>query len=375
MSSDSTGAVGKAAFAAELATGTAGADAGSADRTAAAQEAQPADPWFAVGPRAAADADGAAGDGATRDRDGDGGGMSDDAAASVRGDAAVGMSDDAAGGEAPSGGRADTEAEWFLRTGRAGLLPDSMTVSWDDEDQPGALDGGPGVQVEAAGSPPWAAEAANVQVTAPPPWENGPWPGPGAVGPAASGARHQHGTGDAVPGVDGEMAAPAADGRWSARTVLVAGLVPLVLPGLVVGILGLRQAAPRSVRNASVLAIGASLAWAVILVLVVAGGSGGSAGGCAGYPAAVHQAYDKAMADLRDQAPASALAVDLGNAASMANASAAAAGQIGVRTALSAMADDLVQARADVVAHRPVPATLRMHLNDDGAAPAGSCTT
>jgi hypothetical protein len=348
MSSKRTGAAGKAAMAAEPAAGTAAAEAGFADPAAGVSGTQPGDPWFEAGPKVAAPAEA-----------------------------------DAAANGAPASDSAEARAEWFLRTGRAGLLPGSMTVSWDD-DGTGDQDGGHDIRVEAAGAPPWAAEAADVPVAAPPPWETGPWPGPGGDA-AGSSASSRRGLGDSVAGAadaaardDGSgslVAAPAVEGRWSARTVLIAGLVPLVVPGLVVGILGLRQASAPSVRKASVVAIGASLAWALIIVVIVAGGSGGSPGACTGYPAAVHHAYDKAMADLREHVPATAQAADFGSAASMANASAAAAGQIGVRTALFTMANDMAQARADVVAGRPVPATLRTHLAADSAAPAGSCTT
>ncbi len=89
----------------------------------------------------------------------------------------------------------------------------------------------------------------------------------------------------------------------------------------------------------------------------------------------MHQAYQKAMADLSDHAPASAEAADLGAAADRANASAASAGQIPVRTALFTMANDMAEARADIVAQRPVPATLRQHLGQDGVAPTDSCAS
>jgi hypothetical protein len=103
--------------------------------------------------------------------------------------------------------------------------------------------------------------------------------------------------------------------------------------------------------------------------------SGGGAQSCGGYPAAVHQAYEKALSDLSGNAPASTQAADLETAASEANANAAAAGQIGVRTALFAMANDMTQARDYVLARRPIPATLQQHLTDDGVVPAGSCAS
>lgn len=148
--------------------------------------------------------------------------------------------------------------------------------------------------------------------------------------------------------------------------------MPLVVPGLVAGILGLRESPPGGpVRRAAVTAIAASLAWAVVIVVVViAVGSGGSGAACT-YPAAVHQAFARAMTDISTHAPGQA--ADLTLAVSRANASAAAAGQIPVRNALFALAGDLELARGDVTAGRAVPGTLRAHLAADGSALTRAC--
>ncbi len=271
-------------------------------------------------------------------------------------------------------------AEWFLPTGRAGLLPESMTVS-ADEDQPGAPRAEHQAQIHAAGAPPWDGESTGQIAEVPPPWETGPWPAPGAV-------RLSHpGRDDAPPDADTAWPAPAgsarrfqasqprASGLLSARTVLTLGLVPLVIPGVVAGVLGLRRSQPgEPVRRASILAITASLAWAVIIVVLVATTSGGSAGDCR-YPSAVHQAYARAMSDLSGNAAASAKIADLGLAASRANAAAAATatGDVTVRSALFAMTADLQLARSDIIARRPVPGWLRAHLTSDGTALTASC--
>src|SRR5580704_2422489 len=407
MSSDSTGAVGDTAASAEQVTGAAASSGGPAG-PGPDDRADLADPWFAPGPKvdttdldgdaAGADAAGAvaaAADAAYPDTDGADTGGPGAGSAEAAGAESAGA--EAAGAEAVNAslanGHAAVQAEWFLRTGRAGLLPDSMTVDSADDASASHRE-----RVQAAGAPPWAADTADALASAPPPWETGPWPGPGALagaqagveegqpdspGAAANGVRA---AGEAARGVASLAAHPAAPdpaargvslaagSRWSARTVLTAGLIPLVVPGLVLGILSLRQPG-QPVRRASWLAIGASVAWAVIIVLVIAGTVGGSAAACGGYPAPVQQAYGKAMADVRGHAPAAVQAADLETAASRANASAAAAGQIEVRTALFAMANDTAQARADIMAHRPIPAALRQHLVTDGAEPAGSCAS
>src|SRR5215469_7035092 len=121
-----------------------------------------ADPWFAPGPKVAA------------------------------GEADPAVAADASG-----------QAEWFLPTGRAGLLPDSMTESWDDNGS--ALPDRAG-RAEAVGAPPWGSDGASAAVGEPPPWEIGPWPGHGeaaarrpaltAAGPGTAGRAE----GDLVPG-------------------------------------------------------------------------------------------------------------------------------------------------------------------------------
>lgn len=348
MSSDRRGSVDGATGPTSAA---ASADAGASEDVA--DDPQAEDPWFAPGPKKPFSP-------------GDEDGYADAGMAGAATDEQAGQTD------------------WFLRTGRAGLRPDSVT-SWDDVAEKPPADHHE-ARVTAAGAPPWAGETTAVSASAPPPWETGPWPGPAALRSQGSppAADAQAGTttsraaatgGQVGGGADQHVpAAVAAPDRWPARTVLTAGLIPLVVPGLVLGFLSLRQAGTDAVRKASWLAIGASIAWAVIIIVIVASLSGGSASGCSSYPAAVHQAYQKALADLRGSAPSATEAADLETAASLANSSAAAAGQIGVRNALFTMADDLSQARADVVAKRPIAAVLRQHLAADGAPPAGSCT-
>ncbi|HEY2508009.1 MAG TPA: hypothetical protein VGI58_15955 [Streptosporangiaceae bacterium] len=254
-------------------------------------------------------------------------------------------------------------SEWFLPEGRAGLQPESMTVTWDEDtgEEPGGRPTAQGSQP--AGAPPWAGESGGPQVSTPPPWETGPWPGPGGpIGPTAV-------AGPAQPA--GDRQAPA--GGPSVRTLWVAGAIPLVLPGLVAGALGLRANPSGPARQRSWLAIAMSLAWAVVIVVIVVSTSGGPAAGCS-YPAAVHQAYTKVMADFSSSAAARAQAADLGTAASQANTAAAGAGQIGLRSALSTLAGDLQQARADLTDRRTVPAALRRQLAADGPALVSACS-
>src|SRR5262245_59652311 len=137
-STDGRRAAGEAGVDAEPATQAApvtGSDNGAADGAAA-------DPWFTPGPKA------------------DSHGVPFDPAAT---------------------------AEWFLPTGRAGLLPESMTV-FADEAQSGPPMAQYPARIESAAAPPWAGEATftGPAAEAPPPWETGPWPGPGETGASST---------------------------------------------------------------------------------------------------------------------------------------------------------------------------------------------
>jgi hypothetical protein len=282
-SSDSSGGPGKAVAAEPpIAPTPAAGDDGQDDRG----EGAPADPWFTPGPKQAT---------------------------------------------ATPGG--DESPEWFLRTGRAGLVPDSVTDTWQDgtlprPDQP--------AQGEAAGSPPWGAQPTEAATGVPPPWENGPWPGHGDPRPAS-----RPDPADASSDTAPVASAAAASLRRRPVQLALAGI------GVVVVV--------------------------VIIVVIVTVTSGGPAGGCGTYPVAVRQAYARAMSDLRSHAPASVQSAAFAQAASRANASAAAAGQIAVRTAMFAMASDMNRADADVAANRALPATLLQHLSADGTALPASC--
>ena len=364
MSSDRSGAVGEATAAAAAASTADAADAADGGLPQSAEyDAQADDPWFAPGSKVAASP-----------------GSADTYPASAEPD-----SDASIGADGYA-----RQAEWFLRTGRAGLHPDSAP-SWDEASaRPG--EDHHEVRHTAAGAPPWAGETTAVSASTPPPWENGPWPGPdGLKSPGSGDVGDNARTGNrgmdsaatesdaaSVAAGNWDLDGTAAMGTpalWSARAVVTTGLIPLVVPGLVVGVLSLRQAGSQAMRRASWLAIGASVAWALIIILIVVGVSGGAPANCGSYPPAVHQAYEKAMSDLRSNAPASVQAADLESSASLANASAASAGQIGVRTALFSMANDMAQARADVLARRPIPVSLRHHLDGDAVVPAGSCSS
>lgn len=243
--------------------------------------------------------------------------------------------------DAAEDGGPGAQAEWFLPTGRAGLLPDSVTESWDDNGTARPD------RATAAGAPPWGSDGATAAAGEPPPWEVGPWPGPGedaiqrpplgAAGPAAAETDASE-LRAAQPDTDLD---PGGDRRQRSRLIMFGGGGVLVL----------------------IVAI-------VVIVLAV---SGGSPTGCATYPAAVRQAYARAMSDVSGHASASVQAADLERAATLANASAAAAAQISARTALFAMAGDLDEASSDIARHRPITADLQQRLTADGTALPRSC--
>jgi hypothetical protein len=267
-------------------------------------------------------------------------------------------------------------AEWFLRMGRAGLLPESMTVSSDDGEATGEW------RYDAAGSPPWAGDVV-VTDGEPPPWESGPWPEPGDA------RTRTPGSDDGVPRPDGvrpaaqgrlsqagQVAAPptAAGANWQARAALITGLLPLVVPGIVLGVLGLRRSKAVGYGQAASLAgIALSVVWAVVLGFLVIGSGGSPAAGCS-VPRAVSTSYAQVMKDFSAGAAASAQSADVTAAAGQANAAAASAAQLPLRSALFALARDLEQAQSDLVGHdHTVSATLRRKLGADSSALTSAC--
>jgi hypothetical protein len=283
-SSDGTGAVRRAVA----------EEPGIAAASAAGDEDDLADPWFAPGRKFAAT-------------------ESDPAAAADSGE----------------------QAGWFLPAGRAGLLPGSITESWDENGVASADRVG---RAEAAGAPPWGPDGASAAAGEPPPWENGPWPGPGEAAATQAPPSAAHPAAAQPTGGDLE---PGRDSRQRSRLMVAGGAALLVL--------------------------------VVTIVLIVVATSGGSGSGCATYPAPVRQAYTRAMSDLTGHAAASVQAADLERAASMANASAAAAGQITARNALFAMASDLDEAYSDITKHRLITSDLQQRLAADGTALPQSC--
>jgi hypothetical protein len=220
---------------------------------------------------------------------------------------------------------------WFLRTGRAGLRPDSMTESWEES--------GPGPErLRTTSAPPWAGDQSAGATGAPPPWESGPWPGPGGEAPRPGG-----------PGGTAPASPAAADtGNWQATAAAGASILPLVLPGLALGILGLRRArVTRTGRAASWLAIAISVAWAVVLIVWLASSGGTTASACGGYQSAVSIQVSQVLRDLSSNAPQNVLTADLRQAISQANNAAAQAQQVTARDAMATLTARLQQVAAD----------------------------
>lgn len=280
------------------------------------------------------------------------------------------------------------------------------------------------VGTDVAGAPPWAAEPVGQEPGAPPPWESGPWPSHDSglpdngvpesgdwpadaresayasqasdvgestyvgdttydgettyVGEAAYGAvvaddihdpRHYR---QQSPG---DQAEAAASNRL-ATGALVAGIAGiLVVPGLVLGILGLRRARITGVGTVqSWLGIAASLVWAIGIVVVATLPGGGSSAdpGCAGYQSA-GASVTRVSSALAAGTPAGQLRSDLDKAAGAVNSAAATAQDMSVRSALSVMTGDLQAALGEVNSGRPVPAVLKTALHHDAAAAGRLC--
>jgi hypothetical protein len=336
-------------------------------------------------------AEGRAGDDlGTDERGGDERGAGDsgasDGGASESGAGANGAGGADAGGWAD--GRDDSgflddepDTSWFLPTGRAALAPEAVTV--DD----GQLDREPasrraGAATRVAGSPPWAGESTADGAQAPPPWESGPWHGSGEhqvpAGEPAPGAATQ-GALDGATDPAGQPGAAESAG-WAANPLAAGALITgvlgiLVLPGLILGVLGLRRASVTGTgRIASWLGIALSLLWAAGIVLVaVPGNSAPPDPGCKAYQAHGRAAATKVMAAIRNGKPASVLGGELHHAAVVINKAAAKSWTLSVRNALSSLTNDLQAADDQVSGGGQVPSQLAGELSSDASAADGVC--
>jgi hypothetical protein len=267
------------------------------------------------------------------------------AAAPAQGSTPEGGSDPAA---AVAGQPADSEAEvaaseWFLRTGRAGLLPESMT------EEPPELDTGDLPRTMPSDSaPPWATEPVEIADGLPPPWESGPW-GPDSTGRAGRAGPQQEQPQAARPG-------------FTATSAPQSGALAGRPPG------GLRLG-----RRTSWVVAGALTAVAVVVVVIVAVGGGKSADpGCTDYQASGQASYTAVLADLNTHAPAGDLAAKLRVAIKRINLAAAQARQASVQAALAGLTSDMQTALADATS-TPIPAQVQQSMRKDAKAAAAAC--
>jgi hypothetical protein len=319
---------------------------------------------------------------------------------------------------------ASADVPWFLPAGRAGLAPESLAAPDEAAAEPDTAPARalPETAANIVSSPPWASEPVSEDLAAPPPWESGPWPsrrqdeewiangGQAAAAPASGPAVDGSGPGDgqdtgAGPASDraGTATAPGAGpdgagGRAPARAVgwpsagaagepgeavnpfampaLVAGIAGvLVLPGLILGALGVRNGrVTRAGLLRSWLGIALSLVWAVAIIIVALPGPSRAADpGCTAYQGSTRSAVQQVSSALASGASGSQLRGGLSQAVGKVNSAAARARDVTVRSALSAMTGDLQSSLSEVAAGRQVPPALRTSLSSDISAAAHAC--
>jgi hypothetical protein len=279
------------------------------------------------------------------------------------------QADDGHGWDAAPDGHDPHQAEWFLPTGRAGLLPESMTESWDDTGHGRA-------RPETAAKPPWAGEQQAAVRDTPPPWESGPWPGPGEARLQSSeegGYARSARPAESERHRDQQLADPT---NWPATAALATAILPIVIPGVALGILGLRRAAVTGTgRIWSWLGIGLSVVWAIILVALLASG-GSSTQSCGGSQNDVSLPVDQVLRDLATNAPKTVLIQDLDRAVSAANKAAAASSDVTAGNALASLTAGLQQALAAVSARHPATSHVLLHsqIAADAQVVSRACT-
>jgi hypothetical protein len=174
--------------------------------------------------------------------------------------------------------------------------------------------------------------------------------------------------------------AAAADDSAAANPLaapaLAAGILGIaVLPGVILGILGLRRAAVTGTgRVQSWLGIALSAVWAAGIIVLALPGPGAAADpGCAQYRSTGSTAVARVVSALRPGAPTARLRAALGPAADAVNDAAARAQGIGVSDTLGALSGDLQSEQAATLAGRPGPAALGTALARAAAAAGRRC--
>jgi hypothetical protein len=151
-----------------------------------------------------------------------------------------------------------------------------------------------------------------------------------------------------------------------------------VLPGAVLGVLGLRRARVTGTgRAASWTGIALSVIWAVVLIAWLAIGSGGAAQACGGYQRQVSFPVAQVLHDLSGGAPATVLTSDVHLAISQANSAAAATGDVAARDAMVSLTAGLQESLSQASASRSTAAYagIRKVLAADMAAVTRACTS
>jgi hypothetical protein len=203
-------------------------------------------------------------------------------------------------------------------------------------------------------------------------WRGGA--GPASSGPA-SGQPARSAAGSRAATSRPATAAPGAANPLG-TAALTAGILGIaVLPGVILGILGLRRATITGTgRLQSWLGIALSLLWAAGIVVLVQPRPGpASDPGCVQYRATGTAAVARVTSALRRRVAAGQLRAGLGPAGDAVNDATASAQNIDVRDALAALSSDLQAEQAAARGARPAPAALGATLARDAAAAVRLC--
>lgn len=149
-----------------------------------------------------------------------------------------------------------------------------------------------------------------------------------------------------------------------------------IIPGLVLGALGLRRAG--RVRRGRVrcwLGIGSSLAWAALAAYLIPHLLRAADPGCTAYKGPGLTAYGKVVADFSEAGPRTGLNRDLSRAIGQLRAAAARSGDPAVRQALTGLAADLQPVLAGIRSRTGVPRQALARLNQAAAHADHACGT
>jgi hypothetical protein len=200
-----------------------------------------------------------------------------------------------------------------------------------------------------------------------------------ATGPAAAGDGSGPGLNAAADGAGGEPATTSRPGSRLAAAALLTGLCGFsgltIIPGLVLGVLGLRRGSRGRDRQRCWAGIGAALGWAVAAGYLVPHLAQAADPGCTAYKGPALAAYERVIDDFNVVGQHAGAAHDLGVTIGLMHTASARSASPGTARALAGFAGHLQAVLSDIRDGHGVPEHALTALNRAAARADQACGT